>query len=287
VKVEHSSALVSAQWLKQHQHDAGVVIIEFSSDLASYDHGHIDGAHYLDWRTDIIDSSEPQYYSILPQSDYEALLRRLGVKANSTLVVYDEMSSRAAVRFFWTLKYYGQRDVRVLDGGKNSWLSAGLPLSKLAAEVEPSDYRVTEVRSELLVERNTIERGLRGESQLLVDGRPFDQYSGKVAAKVYHTAVTHQRLGHIYGAKSVPWASNFNPDGTFKSPVELRKLYEEHHIVPQASVVTYCNEGLHAAVPWFVLSQLLGYPSVSLYDKSLAEWANRLDTAMLVGERCM
>ena len=51
-------------------------------------------------------------------------------------------------------------------------------------------------------------------------------------------------------------------------------LYKNAGIKPDQCVVTYCNEGLHAAPPWFVLTQLLGYKDVRLYDSSMAEWAN-------------
>ena len=40
------------------------------------------------------------------------------------------------------------------------------------------------------------------------------------------------------------------------------------------AVVAYCNEGLHAALPWFVASALLESENVSVYDDSMAEWAN-------------
>ena len=69
------------------------------------------------------------------------------------------------------------------------------------------------------------------------------------------------------------WASNFNEDGTFKSSEELKAIYQDVGVLPDQCVITYCNEGLHAAPPWFVLTQLLDFKDVRLYDSSMAEWA--------------
>ena len=51
----------------------------------------------------------------------------------------------------------------------------------------------------------------------------------------------------------------------------------------EKTTITYCNEGLHAAMPWFVLAELLGYPNVKLYDDSMSEWANVSDAPVVIG----
>ena len=62
--------------------------------------------------------------------------------------------------------------------------------------------------------------------------------------------------------------------GHLNRPLKLKKLYANAGIRSDQSVITYCNEGLHAAPPWFVLTELLGHKDVRLYDNSMAEWAN-------------
>ena len=285
--IPKSTALVDTTWLKDRLTDPSVKIIAFAESRAGYLGGHIPGAQFLDWSTDIIDPSRPDFYAILPQNQYEALLSRLSISPDSEVVLYDDLNSRAAVRFFWTMKYYGHEKVRVLDGGKSRWIAQGLETSTEVLESEPTEYRVSTVHPELLVDTATVKKVLRNDEYMLVDGRPFVQYTGATPGKVFHTGTAHERRGHIWGAQSVPWADNFNEDGTFKSPVELMGLYGVHHIVPGKKVISYCNEGLHAAVPWFVLSQLLGFAEVSLYDDSMADWANQKDTPMKTGKRCM
>jgi thiosulfate/3-mercaptopyruvate sulfurtransferase len=82
------------------------------------------------------------------------------------------------------------------------------------------------------------------------------------------------RGGHIPGAANIPWAQAVNEDGTFKSPEELRKLYESQGVTPDKEVVVYCRIGERSSHTWFVLHELLGYPKVRNYDGSWTEWGN-------------
>jgi len=83
-----------------------------------------------------------------------------------------------------------------------------------------------------------------------------------------------QRGGHIPGAKSIPWSTAANTDGTFKSVEELRQLYMGKDITPDADVIAYCRIGERSAHTWFVLTRLLGYPRVRNYDGSWTEWGS-------------
>jgi thiosulfate/3-mercaptopyruvate sulfurtransferase len=83
-----------------------------------------------------------------------------------------------------------------------------------------------------------------------------------------------QRAGHIPSAKSIPWSQAVNPDGTFKSPEELRALYESQGVTPDRRVVAYCRIGERSSHTWFVLTQLLGYKDVKNYDGSWTEWGS-------------
>ena len=84
------------------------------------------------------------------------------------------------------------------------------------------------------------------------------------------------RGGHIPGASSVPWARAVNPDtGEFKNAEELKAIYEgEIGLAANDDIVVYCRIGERSSHTWFVLTQLLGYPTVRNYDGSWTEWGN-------------
>jgi thiosulfate/3-mercaptopyruvate sulfurtransferase len=92
------------------------------------------------------------------------------------------------------------------------------------------------------------------------------------------------RGGHIPGATNVFWAENVRPDGRFKSPDELRDVYESRGITPDDDVIVYCRIGERSSVTWFVLQELLGYERVRNYDGSWTEWGNMIGVPIEIGE---
>jgi thiosulfate/3-mercaptopyruvate sulfurtransferase len=92
------------------------------------------------------------------------------------------------------------------------------------------------------------------------------------------------RAGHIPGARSVPWATAINPDGTFKSADELRKIYFDGlSLTKDSDVVAYCRIGERSSHTWFVLKYLLGLPHVRNYDGSWTEWGNLVGVPVVKG----
>jgi thiosulfate/3-mercaptopyruvate sulfurtransferase len=112
-------------------------------------------------------------------------------------------------------------------------------------------------------------------SSALVDVRSPAEFSGEVLAPP-GLPETAQRAGHIPGAANVPWAQAANEDGTFKSPEQLRELYEGKGVTPGKDVIAYCRIGERSSHTWFVLKELLGYPNVRNYDGSWTEWGSAI-----------
>ena len=145
-------------------------------------------------------------------------------------------------------------------------------LNAVVANVKATEFRITKINEKMAANLDFVADRLQDPNVSLVDGRPTKQFTGAEPGKVFHTGALHEKRGHIPGAINIFWKDNFNSDGTFKSIAELEKLYES--VSGSDMVVTYCNEGLHAVPPWFVLSELLGHGDVRVYDDSMGEWAN-------------
>lgn len=279
---DHSSKLlVSPDWLeKQIASNSKLCIIDLPMRKTNYETGHIPGAVYLDWRKDIIASEQQSLYQLPKKEVMEKLLRRIGVTPETTVVATDNLQNRTAVRLYYTLKYFGHKDVRILNGGTKAWVAAKKELSKDAPKIEPTKYEIKKLNNDYVVKLEAVQDAIDDAGCKLVDGRPWVQYSGLVPGKVFHTNKPHSRPGHVPTAESIPWTDNLNEDGTFKTLKELKELYEARGIKTDSKVITYCNEGLHAAMPWFILKELIGNANVTVYDNSMAEWANLDETPL-------
>ncbi len=274
-QVETVSPLITADELKKliAMDDPNIKILEPGKTPVDFSSGHPPRAQFVHWVNDMTDSENLERYNNPKAGQFAELMSKLGIQNDDRIVIYDRMDSRLSTRLFWTLKYYGHKQVQVLDGGFAAWKSKSFALTRDSLRISKSKYSVSTMQEELLAEMELVESQLDDPNTMLIDGRPPEQFSGKLPGRVFHTDKPHSRKGHIPGAVNVFWKDNFNADGTFKSANELRSLYENANVKPSNNVITYCNEGLHAAPPWFVLTQLLDYENVRLYDSSMAEWA--------------
>jgi thiosulfate/3-mercaptopyruvate sulfurtransferase len=140
-------------------------------------------------------------------------------------------------------------------------------------KVTPAAYRVTEPHLELRAMLPQVFEAQKGNWNF-VDVRSPDEFSGKVIAPP-GMSETAQRGGHIPGAKSIPWSTAVNPDGTFKAPEELEKIYlQQKGIDPNRDTIAYCRIGERSSHTWFVLTYLLGLKNVKNYDGSWTEYGN-------------
>jgi thiosulfate/3-mercaptopyruvate sulfurtransferase len=85
------------------------------------------------------------------------------------------------------------------------------------------------------------------------------------------------RGGHIPGSLNLPYETLYRPDGTLKSPDDLRGAVTASGIDLGRPIVTTCGSGVTASVLALALHQL-GRPDVAVYDGSWSEWGGRADT---------
>lgn len=267
-EMAHPEVLVDTNWVAENLHKEGIRLVDVSSKPEVYAEGHIPGAVYVN-RTDLTNPDDSVQGQILTAQQLEALLGRLGIDNQTTVVFYDDSNSLFATRAFWTLKYYGHQDVRVLDGGRKKWVAEGRELSQAVPNVTPTTYKAGKPNQAIRATWEQVLASLKQSGKAILDARSSKEYTGQ--------DVRSARGGHIPGAVNLEWTSQVNSDGTFKSVAELRKLYEQVGIRPDQQVFTYCQTGVRAAHSWFVLTQLLGFENVVNYDGSWEEWGNRTD----------
>ena len=268
----HPEALVSTQWLAEHLEDPSVRILESDEDVLLYDMGHSPGALKIDWHADLNDQLLRDYVS---RADFETLVRRLGIDDQTTVVFYGDKNNWWATYALWVFRLFGFATVRVLDGGRTKWEAEGRPMTTHVAGVNPSRYVATARKDEpIRAFMSDVRRHVEAKGKL-IDVRSPDEFTGRKLHMPDYPQEGAMRGGHIPGAKSVPWARAANADGTFRSAVELRAIYEgEAGLTKSDDVVAYCRIGERSSHTWFVLTYLLGYDTVRNYDGSWTEWGN-------------
>jgi thiosulfate/3-mercaptopyruvate sulfurtransferase len=262
--------LVDAEWAKAHIDDPSVRFVEVDVDTTAYDQSHIPGAVGWNWTSQLADGVRRD---IASREEFGALLSEAGIGPDTTIVLYGDNNNWFAAWAYWQLKLYGVENVKLLNGGRKYWLDNGLPLSTDVPAYEPSNWQLPEVDNSLRAFRDDILPRLRDSGLSLVDVRSPAEFNGEVIAPPGMTE-TAQRAGHIPGAASVPWATQVNEDGTFKSAEELANLYAAKGVDGDRDIIAYCRIGERSSLSWFVLHELLGFNRVRNYDGSWTEWGS-------------
>lgn len=257
--------LVDTDWVASQLGDDAVRIVDMRP-VGEYAQGHIPGAVQLDLAA-VRTTTDGVRGQVAPPETVEAVLSKLGIDAETTVVIHDAGTGIDAARLFWTLEYYGHQDVRLLNGGWGAWQRAGKQTSTELPVVAPKKF-VARPRPELIADAAWMLAHLDDENLTIVDARSAKEFRGE--------DVRAQRGGHIPGAILVDWRTTLNDDGSFKDVAALEALYQSAGLEPGQEVVTYCQTGHRAAHNYFTL-RLLGY-TVRLYDGSWEEWGNRADT---------
>ena len=240
-------------------------------DTTAFDQGHIAGAVGWNWQTQLQDNVRRD---LIDKATLEKLLGQAGVANDTTVILYGDNNNWFAAYALWQLKYYGHKDVRLMNGGRKKWLEEKRPLTTDAREWPRYVSRDGTGRIHSCDGRKISPRSsTRRKAAQLVDVRSVDEFTGKIIAPPGMTE-TAQRAGHIPGAANIPWAQAANEDGTFKSLEALQQLYGTKGISGKDEVIAYCRIGERSSHTWFVLKYLLGYDNVKNYDGSWTEWGN-------------
>jgi thiosulfate/3-mercaptopyruvate sulfurtransferase len=269
----HPEVLVSTNWVAAHLDDPGVRIVESNEDPLLYAAGHLPGAVEVDWARDL---NHPLRRDYLEPEAFSALLGRLGITPETTVVFYGDKHNWWATYAYWVFQLFGHRKARVMDGGRLAWEREGRPLTREVPTHPATTYpAVRRDDRQIRAFRDEVFRHVDRQGRL-VDVRSPQEYSGERMHMPEYPNEGALRGGHIPGAVNVPWARAIDPErGTFRNAEELLAIYRgEQGLDPEQETIVYCRIGERSSHTWFVLTYLLGFPNVRNYDGSWTEWGN-------------
>lgn len=274
----HPERLVSTEWLSVNLGAPGVKVVESDEDVLLYDIGHIPGAVKIDWHLDLNDPVTRDY---IDGAAFAALMSRKGISRDDTVIIYGDKSNWWAAYALWVFTLFGHQDVRLLDGGRDAWLSENRDTTLDVPMPAPTEYPVVARNDSSIRAFKDDVLGHLGRGPL-VDVRSPQEYTGERTHMPDYPEEGALRGGHIPTAVSIPWARAAAPDGRFRGRAELEEIYADFS--HDDDVIAYCRIGERSSHTWFVLTYLLGYPNVRNYDGSWTEWGNVVRVPIVKGD---
>jgi thiosulfate/3-mercaptopyruvate sulfurtransferase len=280
--------LVTPAWLATHLHDQNLVILHVGPP-EKYAAKHIPGARFIDLDdisvTDRTGMRVPPGVTLPPQrlmgpknglilemptpEQLRSQLATFGISDDSRVVVYDsDQWISPSTRVFFTLKYAGLgAHTSLLDGGLAAWTRE----NHEATDVVPAAAKPGKLSplspQPFVVDAQYVRGHGKSSGVALFDVRSGSSYDGLRP----DGPDVPDRLGHIPGAKSLPFEELVDEAGRFKPADQLTAIFSKLGAQPLDTVVAYCYVGQRATAVLFAASTL-GHP-VRLYDGSFQEWA--------------
>lgn len=265
--------LVSTEWLANALEtsvpgagDLRVVDATYAEgrDAASdYAAAHIPGAVFMNLAE--LRDTDSDLPNMLPSpGKFASRMQSLGLGDGSRIVLYDSSPWRTAARAWWMLRTFGAHNVAILDGGLAKWQAEGRETESGKQAVRHRHFTIW-ADDKAVRTKDQMTANLSSGAEQVVDARSADRFTGAEADPRPGTA-----SGHIPGSKSLPYATLFNADGTWKTGDALRSTFERAGIDLARPIVTTCGSGITAAVLAFG-AHLLGNEA-ALYDGSWSDW---------------
>jgi len=226
----------------------------------AYDAGHLPGAYFVDLDTELAGPPGPGRHPLPAATTVTSTLRRTGISADTPVVVYDAANSMAAARAWWVFRYFGVRDVRVLDGGLAAWQAAGGEVTTDVPADGDSAFTATPGHIAMLDADGAAEVAASG---VLLDARAPERFAGNVEPM-------DPVAGHIPGAVNAPTTANVDATGHFLPAADLRTRFTDLGADKASDVAVYCGSGVTAAHEALAL-ELAGIPA-TVYIGSWSEW---------------
>jgi molybdopterin synthase sulfurtransferase len=293
--LERFKHLVSAQWVKelisggnpQHYHnDKYVVVHAHYRNRDAYLSGHIPGA--IDMDTLALEA--PETWNRRSPEELKEALEKHGITSDTTVVLYgkymdpdndDPFPGSAAgdigaMRCVFIMMYAGVKDIRILNGGFQSWKDEGYEISyKDESKVPVSDFgSKIPAFPKLAVDTPEAKQMLASTTEELVCVRSWPEYIGEVSG--YNYIEPKGRIpGAIFadcGSDAYHMENYRNFDLTTREYHEIENIWKKNGITPDKHLAFYCGTGWRGSEAWFN-AWLMGWPDVSVYDGGWFEWS--------------
>ncbi len=277
-----SQNFVSTDWLARHLREPGLGVIDASwhlppttrVGLEEFKAGHIPGAVFFD--IDVIADTSAGLPHMLPEPiAFSSAMRKLGLGDGMKMIVYDSLGLFAAARVWWTLRAFGVRDVRILEGGLPKWNREGRALEEGAVTPQLRHF-TARLDHSLVASLADVRHALGDHSAQVVDARPAARFRGEAPEPR-----PGLKSGHMPGGLNVPFV-DIVEGGTLKSPTALAATLSQHGVDLARPVITTCGSGVSAAILALAVEEA-GGKVAGLYDGSWAEWGGRDDCPVATG----
>jgi thiosulfate/3-mercaptopyruvate sulfurtransferase len=251
-----TSILVSPETAnKMVETEEDIVILDVRNQVV-FEKKHLEGSHQI-WKSDF------------SPDKIAKILGSYGITANTHILLLGDKGNYEATRLWWILDMYKHKNISMIDGGIDNWISAGFKVTegKVTEPIVQTVYKFTNlIDLSKLADLEDVKTAIANDV-LILDTRTYLESDGLIRDD------RELAKGKIPGSYNIPWDIMVNKDKTFKSFKEIQTILKKENITEDIPIILYSNSGIGSAYMTFVLKELLGYKDVKNYDGSWTQWS--------------
>lgn len=258
---------ISVADLAKKVNNPKIIIISAQSDV-DYKKSHIRNAINLPVKD--LSSTSPIEGILKSKEQIAKILGDKGVAMDKEIVLYCN-KGHSAGRMYWIMKQMGYQNVKLLDGNIDAWKAARKPITRAPKMLRKCKVPASFDGKYLLSKAEVIAK--KGNANVvLVDAR----------ADAYFNGTDPKSKGHIPGAININSDLMKDAKGLIKSKEDLAKLFESKGVTKDKEVILYCQTSTRAGLEFVILTTVLNYPNVKVYDGAYNEWS--ADTSLALNK---
>ncbi len=259
--------IVDANYTKEKL-DSGEAILVDARGEENAKKGTIEGAIVTSWQSlsnvEDVEKGDYEWGLTLNPEELSSKLSELGIEKDKEIILFAEGPKGWGEdgKVLSSLRAAGYQDLKMVDGGLNALITAGLPGSKDITKHEKVDVKIDDLDYKNIINTKELEASI--DEYVVLDVREDEEFNGEV---LYGEA----KGGRLPNAIQVRFVDLFDSNGYLKSNDDIKKMFEQNGIKDTDKVVVYCTSGIRSAYTQLIL-EMLGYADTKNYEGSYNTW---------------
>ncbi|RHU98704.1 hypothetical protein DXC04_01695 [Dorea sp. OM07-5] len=287
-----SPAYIKSVMDGKQEESKNYVILDTSTEAASYNEGHIPGAYhcsvrqvesstYAAYANNTIDYTDENLGNLHEPAELAALLKKYNITKDTMVILYGAHPATERVAFCFL--YCGVENVKVLNGSLTNWENAGYEVeTKVNTPVTDANYdfgTTVPAHPEYIVSKEELKDKLANDKNFrLVSIRSLDEFKGLSDGNYPMLQEKGEIAGAVFGRAgndANTMEEYMNADGTLISYERFKGFMADSYVYPTNEVCFFCGTGWRATMP-LLMAYEKGW-KVSLYDGGWWQWTRDLE----------
>ena len=265
--------LITTKWLQNNLNNKNIVIFDCSWFLPSenknpkedYKILHIENAHFFD--IDKISDQKNKFPHTVPKlKDFKLSMRNFNIHNNTLIVTYGSENIMGASRVWWMFKYFGFKNVKVLNGGLSKWIKENRPITNKKSIKKNSTYDFF-INNTWIADKDIVFKSINNKKKLILDAKDKKRFNG--TEKEPRKGL---RSGHIPNSKNIFWKELTNEGEKILTKNLIKEKFNKYNI-RNSHLILSCGSGISACVLSLSLKHGLDIKG-RVYDGSWTEWGS-------------